>query len=93
MEGAGVPLWRESSDGAPARSARERGMLRPGRGCILAPLQVQGKTRRRTGPGLGDFRRESLGAVRFVPLIGAEGWQEEGDGKPGSLVGARGHGR
>jgi len=31
----------------------------------------------------GDFRREDLGDVRFVPLIGAEGWQgEEWDGRP-----------
>jgi protein-L-isoaspartate(D-aspartate) O-methyltransferase len=26
----------------------------------------------------GTFSRESLGAVRFVPLIGAQGWGEEG---------------
>ncbi len=28
---------------------------------------------RRTGPD--EFKRESLGAVRFVPLVGAQGWQ------------------
>ena len=33
---------------------------------------------RRTGPE--KFQRESLGAVRFVPLVGAQGWQtSEGD--------------
>jgi protein-L-isoaspartate(D-aspartate) O-methyltransferase len=33
---------------------------------------------RRTGPD--EFKRESLGAVRFVPLVGAQGWQtNEGD--------------
>ena len=26
----------------------------------------------------GDYIREDLGAVRFVPLIGAQGWREEG---------------
>jgi protein-L-isoaspartate(D-aspartate) O-methyltransferase len=30
---------------------------------------------RRVGPG--DFREEPLGGVRFVPLVGAEGWPEE----------------
>ncbi|MFL6291899.1 MAG: protein-L-isoaspartate(D-aspartate) O-methyltransferase, partial [Thermoanaerobaculia bacterium] len=34
---------------------------------------------RRTGPD--EFKRESLGAVRFVPLVGAQGWRtKEGDG-------------
>lgn len=34
---------------------------------------------RRVGPD--GFRRESLGAVRFVPLVGAQGWRtKEGDG-------------
>lgn len=34
---------------------------------------------RRTGPD--TFERESLGAVRFVPLVGAQGWRTpEGDG-------------
>jgi protein-L-isoaspartate(D-aspartate) O-methyltransferase len=42
---------------------------------------------RRYGPGPEDFRRESLGAVRFVPLVGAEGWQEEGDDGAGSAAG------
>jgi len=33
---------------------------------------------RRTGPD--EFKRESLGAVRFVPLVGAQGWRtKEGD--------------
>ncbi|HWM90852.1 MAG TPA: protein-L-isoaspartate(D-aspartate) O-methyltransferase [Thermoanaerobaculia bacterium] len=34
---------------------------------------------RRTGPD--ELRKESLGAVRFVPLVGAQGWRtSEGDG-------------
>jgi len=56
------------------------------------PLEQTLVRLRRTGPGLDDVRRETLGAVRFVPLIGAEGWQEAGDGKPGALVRTRGHG-
>jgi protein-L-isoaspartate(D-aspartate) O-methyltransferase len=28
----------------------------------------------------GTYAREDLGAVRFVPLIGAQGWREEGGG-------------
>ena len=33
---------------------------------------------RRAGPD--EFKRESLGAVRFVPQVGAQGWQtKEGD--------------
>src|SRR5262245_2272925 len=30
----------------------------------------------------GTFEREELGGVRFVPLIGAEGWDSEGAGLP-----------
>ena len=30
---------------------------------------------RRIGPD--EFKRESLGAVRFVPLVGAQGWQSQ----------------
>ena len=33
----------------------------------------------RTGDGI--FREEDLGAVSFVPLIGAQGWPEPGDGE------------
>jgi len=31
----------------------------------------------------GGYVREDLGAVRFVPLIGAQGWREEGRGEGG----------
>jgi len=53
------------------------------------PLEQTLVRLRRTGPGTDDLRRETLGAVRFVPLIGAEGWQEEGDGRPGALLSVR----
>jgi protein-L-isoaspartate(D-aspartate) O-methyltransferase len=33
-----------------------------------------------TRTGDGTFREEDLGAVSFVPLIGAQGWPEAGDG-------------
>ncbi|QDG54238.1 protein-L-isoaspartate(D-aspartate) O-methyltransferase [Persicimonas caeni] len=32
----------------------------------------------------GDFKEENLGAVRFVPLIGSEGFEEPGGPSPGS---------
>ena len=31
-----------------------------------------------TRTGEADFASEDLGAVRFVPLIGAQGWSESG---------------
>lgn len=52
--------------------------LRPG-GRLVIPVGEAGSqalcklTRTRTG-----FEREDLGAVTFVPLIGAQGWQEDG---------------
>ena len=52
-----------------------------GIGCILvmpvgAPGDVQ-KLVKVTRLGADDFRKEDLGAVRFVPLIGTQGWGAE----------------
>ncbi len=33
-------------------------------------------TRRSEGVGEDDYERETLAGVRFVPLIGKEGWEE-----------------
>jgi protein-L-isoaspartate(D-aspartate) O-methyltransferase len=41
-------------------------------------LQTLVRVRRRDG----DFEREELGAVRFVPLVGAQGWAEEEPAAP-----------
>ena len=35
-----------------------------------------------TRRGHDDFRREELANVRFVPLVGAEGWRERGPARP-----------
>jgi protein-L-isoaspartate(D-aspartate) O-methyltransferase len=43
---------------------------------IGAPAGSQKLVRVRKG-GDGSLERDSLGAVRFVPLIGAEGWSGE----------------
>ncbi len=55
-----------------------RGQLAVG-GRLVMPVGAPGgaqKLVRVTRVGVDDFREESLGAVRFVPLIGAEGWEE-----------------
>ncbi|HEV2844666.1 MAG TPA: protein-L-isoaspartate(D-aspartate) O-methyltransferase, partial [Thermoanaerobaculia bacterium] len=44
---------------------------------IGADPRTQSLVRVRRRPD-GGFTREDLGAVRFVPLIGAQGWREEG---------------
>ena len=55
-----------------------RGQLAIG-GRLVMPVGAPGEAQelvRVTRVGADDFREESLGAVRFVPLIGAEGWEE-----------------
>ncbi|MFP5288316.1 MAG: protein-L-isoaspartate(D-aspartate) O-methyltransferase, partial [Thermoanaerobaculia bacterium] len=60
-----------------------RSQLAPG-GRLVIPIgtdpRLQELVRVRRA-GADEFRRESLGAVRFVPLVGAQGWRtKEGDG-------------
>jgi protein-L-isoaspartate(D-aspartate) O-methyltransferase len=52
--------------------------LAPGGRLVLpvGPVEHQVLLRVRRAPD-GSFRRESLGEVRFVPLVGEEGWPEE----------------
>jgi len=57
--------------------------LAPG-GRLVIPIGTDSRLQelvrvRRTGP---DFRRETLCAVRFVPLVGEQGWRtKEGEAK------------
>ena len=55
-----------------ARPARDR---RPARDARSGPRRAQ-ELVRVTRVGETEYRREDLGAVRFVPLIGAQGWAE-----------------
>ena len=53
--------------------------LAPG-GCIVMPLGDPGWVQQLvkvTKAADGTFSQENLGGVRFVPLIGEEGWQDE----------------
>jgi len=63
-----------------------RSQLAPG-GRLVIPIGTDPRLQelvrvRRTGPD--EFKRESLGAVRFVPLVGAQGWHT-GEGDRGLL--------
>ena len=54
------------------------GQLAPG-GRLVMPIGEQGWAQQLvkvTKSGDGSIRRENLGAVRFVPLIGEEGWKD-----------------
>jgi protein-L-isoaspartate(D-aspartate) O-methyltransferase len=42
-----------------------------------------------TRVGETEFRREDLGAVMFVPLIGAHGWSETGEDRGGGEASCR----
>jgi protein-L-isoaspartate(D-aspartate) O-methyltransferase len=57
--------------------------LAPGGGRLVIPIgpdpRTQSFLRMRRRPD-GTIAREDLGEVRFVPLIGAQGWREEGRG-------------
>jgi protein-L-isoaspartate(D-aspartate) O-methyltransferase len=56
-----------------------RRQLRPGGGVLVMPIGEPGAVQslvKVVRLGEGDYRDEHLGAVRFVPLIGAQGWDE-----------------
>ena len=77
--------------GAPSRVPRSLlDQLAPGGRLVIptgATLEGQELVRiRRSGRGT-ELREESLGPVRFVPLIGAEGWRS-GEGSPDRLPAA-----
>lgn len=63
--------------GAPAAGETLKRQLAPG-GRLVIPVEAGGWQRliriRRTGEH--SFEERDLGAVRFVPLIGAEGWED-----------------
>jgi protein-L-isoaspartate(D-aspartate) O-methyltransferase len=87
VEGDGSAGW---PDGAPydailaAASGSHvpdvlRRQLRPGGGTLVMPVGEPGAVQslvKVVRLGEGDYRDEHLGAVRFVPLIGAQGWNE-----------------
>jgi protein-L-isoaspartate(D-aspartate) O-methyltransferase len=56
-----------------------RRQLRPGGGTLVMPVGEPGAVQslvKVVRLGEGDYQDEHLGAVRFVPLIGAQGWHE-----------------
>lgn len=56
-----------------------RRQLRPGGGILVMPIGEPGAVQslvKVVRLGQGDYQDEHLGAVRFVPLIGAQGWDE-----------------
>jgi protein-L-isoaspartate(D-aspartate) O-methyltransferase len=56
-----------------------RRQLRPGGGTLVMPIGEPGAVQslvKVVRQGEGDYQDEHLGAVRFVPLIGAQGWDE-----------------
>jgi protein-L-isoaspartate(D-aspartate) O-methyltransferase len=56
-----------------------RRQLRPGGGILVMPIGEPGAIQslvKVVRLGEGDYQDEHLGAVRFVPLIGAQGWDE-----------------
>ena len=69
------------SAGGPAVPRALRNQMGP-RGRLVAPvgerLEEQRLVRVRRGPG-AVFVQETLGRVRFVPLVGAQGWPAAGD--------------
>jgi len=83
--GDGTTGWPEAapfdaivvSAGAPSVPPALRAQLAPG-GRLVIPVgsstELQ-ELKRITRVGPNDWREEDLGAVRFVPLIGAEGWR------------------
>jgi protein-L-isoaspartate(D-aspartate) O-methyltransferase len=89
IEGDGSAGW---PDGAPydailAAAAGShvpdvlRRQLRPAGGILVMPVGEPGAIQslvKVTRLGERDYQDEHLGAVRFVPLIGAEGWDERG---------------
>jgi len=89
VEGDGSAGW---PDGAPydailAAAAGShvpdvlRSQLRPAGGILVMPVGEPGAVQslvKVTRLGERDYREEHLAAVRFVPLIGAEGWDERG---------------
>jgi protein-L-isoaspartate(D-aspartate) O-methyltransferase len=56
-----------------------RRQLRPGGGILVMPIGEPGAVQslvKVVRLSEGEYRDEHLGAVRFVPLIGAQGWDE-----------------
>jgi len=55
-------------------------------GRLVMPVGSPGEQQlvRVTRTGQLDYRREELGAVRFVPLIGAHGWADDRPDPPGA---------
>ncbi len=60
-------------------SDKQSGDKKPGEWAPdTAPADAKGVGPKGDAPAdVGDFRQDSLGAVRFVPLIGAAGWRED----------------
>lgn len=62
--------------GAPAPPASLKEQLGEG-GRLVIPVSIDGHEDLKVITRRGDsFEEENLGGVRFVPLLGAEGWQE-----------------
>lgn len=63
--------------GAPAAGETLKRQLAPG-GRLVVPIEAGGCQQLVRIRRIGEeaFERDDLGAVRFVPLIGAEGWEE-----------------
>jgi protein-L-isoaspartate(D-aspartate) O-methyltransferase len=87
VEGDGSAGWPEgapydailaAASGSHVPDALRR-QLRPGGGTLVMPVGEPGAVQslvKIVRLGEGDYQDEHLGAVRFVPLIGAQGWDE-----------------
>ena len=87
VEGDGSAGWAEgapydailaAASGSHVPDALRR-QLRPGGGTLVMPVGEPGAVQslvKVVRLGEGDYQDEHLGAVRFVPLIGAQGWDD-----------------